>query len=100
MGCIAGLRKAAKSLRKEITPIVMQTAGALVKGFAGRIEDGKLTKAEAHETGRECLAAAFQIRKTAAGVAMDLAYEATMKLGERIEDLGTDDSGQEPDPLE
>lgn len=100
MGCIRHVKRAAKELRKQITPTIMQTSAQLCKGFALQIADGDLTKAEAHETGRRALAALHGIKKTTAGVAMDMAYQATVKLGAKLEEMGEDDSGTETDPLE
>jgi len=96
MGCIKGLKKAAKAIRRELTPIIMEAAGNVVVNAGVRIADGEWSKDDARKTGQEALQLVYGIGGTAAGVAIELAHEAVNKL-QTIKpiDLRIDDSDDE-----
>ena len=99
MGCIRGLKGAVKSIRLELTPAIMRTAGIVVTNLGVRIADGKLTKEEARETGADCLKLVFGVTTAAAEMAITTAVRAINRFGVEVEELGEDDTGEETEDL-
>lgn len=99
MGCVKGLKKAAKSIRKQLNPHIMGFAGMMVEGLRTSISDGRITKDEARLIGRDAIKGVYGVGTAAANIAIDLAAEAIQKQNVHVDELAMDDMAEEEDPL-